>query len=151
MEKESHTPDVPVAGIVYGHIAYWLVLVGICVALVGSIFCMISTGNPDSSSILGGLWNGDNIHVLWDRCAGIDEFQNNYWYLSLLSLGDRIAMIGIVISCVASVFGMWGASATMLVNSKHSRIPMRRLFIVFAIVVAAILTLSALGIISLEH
>lgn len=151
MKNDDFIPRVPVAGIVYGQIVYWLVSLGILVALAGSIICVISTGSPNTASILGGLWNGDNIHILWEKCAGLDEPLHGYWYLFLVSWGDRTAMLGIVISCMASVFGMWGASIKMLFNPKHTRDPMKRLYFLLAVIVAIVLTLSALGMISLKH
>ena len=62
----------------------------------------------------------------------------------MLSKPDAIAMLGIAIGCLAAMFGMWGAFFQMLRRG-------RKLYLIFALVIAVILTLSALGIISLEH
>jgi len=151
MKNGNITPEVPKTGIVYGQTVYWLVMLGIAAALIGSIMCVISPENPNSASILGGLLNGDSNHILWEECAGLNGSLNGYWYLFLPSHGDRIAMFGIAITCIAAIFGMWGASVTMVFTPKHARIPMNTLYFILAIVVSVVLTLSALGIISLEH
>jgi hypothetical protein len=63
--------------------------------------------------------------------------------LDLLSNGDVIAMVGVAIICGAAVVGMWGA----FVGTVRSR---ERLYAVLALIIAVILTLSAIGVITLE-
>ena len=54
-------------------------------------------------------------------------------------------MLGIALSCLAAVIGVWLSFLTMLKEKE------RVLFVAMSFIVAAILTASALGIISLKH
>ena len=134
----------PRAGIVYGEIAYWILIVGLMVAIVGSVIYIASDGYVNKTCLLDHLWQGADIHTIWEECAGASEPPQGHWYLGMLSQPDGIAMLGIAISCLAAVFGTWGAFVQM-VRSRE------RLYPIFALIIAIILTLSALGIISLKH
>lgn len=142
--KNEH-PKPPVAGVIYGNICYWIVLVGILVAIVGMVMYFASDGYFDKEILLDGLWGGEVIEGIWADAAGVEDVPHGHWYLStsLLSNGDVVAMLGIAICCVAAVVGMWGA----LVGTVRSR---ERLYAVLALIIAVILTLSAVGIIYLE-
>ena len=114
------------------------------VSIVGSVMYMASEGYVDKASLLDHLCRGDDIHTIWGECAGVSETPQGHWYLGMLHQPDAIAMLGIAIGCLAAVFGMWGAVFQM----ARSR---GRLYLIFALIVAVVLTLSALGIISLKH
>ena len=150
MQKGSIAPRVPVEGIVYSQIAYWLVLLGMIVALVGSVLCMASDGNPTNSRLLELLWKGDNCQTIWGIYAGLDEPPHGHWYLHVLPEADGIAMLGIAISGMAAVLGMWGAFGVMLRSPERFYTSSSRLYLLLVLIVAVILTLSALGIIALE-
>jgi len=150
MKKSSEVPAVPVSGIVYGQIAYWVLLLGLIVALVGSVICMLSDGNPGGSAVLDHVWSGDDVPTIWETCAGLATPPRGHWYLQALSHGDGIAMLGIAISCMAAVLGMWGAALVMLRSPGQTHASLTRLYFLFALIVAIILTLSALGILALE-
>ena len=142
---ENEHPKPPVAGVIYGNICYWIVLVGILVAIVGMIMYFTSDGYFNQEILLDGLWGGEVVEDIWANAAGVEDVPHGHWYLStsLLSNGDVVAMLGIAICCVAAVVGMWGA----LVGTVRSR---ERLYAILALIIAVILTLSAVGIISLE-
>jgi hypothetical protein len=142
MKEEA--PKPPIAGIIYGEIAYWLVIIGMLVAIAGSAMYLTAGGYVDQTCFLGHLWKGDDVHTIWEECAGVSEVPHGHWYIGMLSYGDAVAMLGIAIGCFAAVIGMWGAFLGML-RSKES------IYIIFALIVAIILLLSALGIISLKH
>jgi len=151
MKKSSDVPEVPVAGVVYGQIAYWILLLGLIVALVGSVICMVSGSNSGGSTELDYVWRGDTVVAIWESCAGFATPPSGHWYLQALPHGDGVSMLGIAISCVAAVLGMWGASLTMLrrsIQQTHDRLT--RLYFLFALIIAVILTLSAVGILALE-
>jgi uncharacterized membrane protein len=69
---------------------------------------------------------------------------HGHWYLGKLGYGDAIAMLGIAVSCFAAVIGMWGATFAMFRDKE-------KLYAAFALIVALLLTLCALGIISVKH
>lgn len=142
--KRDEIPRPPREGIVYGEIAYWLLIIGVLIAIVGSVIYMASHGYIDKTHLLAALWRGEDIHTIWRECVGVSAAPEGRWYLSVLPQPDAIAMVGISVSCLAAVFGMWGAFVQM-VRSRG------RLYLILALIIAVILTLSALGIISLGH
>lgn len=148
MEKEQaagteERPKPPIAGVIYGTICYWIVMVGIAVAIVGMIIYFVSDGYVAQDCLLDKLWDGEDVEAIWQACAGVEEVPEGHWYLSMLSNGDGIAMLGIAIIAFAAVIGMWGALWGTVRSGE-------RLFAVFALIVAVILTASALGLVSLH-
>ena len=147
MEKEEmvneEAPKPPIAGIIYGRICFWIVMAGILVAIVGMIMYFVSDGYFNEGCLLESLWEGKDVETIWHECAGVSSVPQGHWYFSLLSHGDVIAMLGIAITAVAAVFGMWGAFIGTIRSGE-------RLFALFALIVAVILTLSAIGVLKLE-
>ena len=110
--------------------------------MAGIITYLVSGGYLDKGSITRDLWRGDTVMTIWKDSAGVTEIPRGYWYLERLAKGDCLAMLGIAVACVAAVVGMWGAFIGLL-HSKGG------IYIIFALIIAAILTLSASGIISI--
>lgn len=148
MEKETKIPQdaprPPLAGIIYAEIAYWVLLTGMLVAIIGLGIYLASDGYVKQDCLLDGLWDGETAETIWEECAGLEETPEGHWYLGELSKADALAMGGIALGCLAAVVGMWGAAVAMF-QSKQ------RLYVAFALTIAVVLTLSALGIIALEH
>ena len=132
----------PAAAIIYGKIVYWLAIIGVVIALAGIAVYLASGGYLSKSSMLPDLWRGDPVRTLWKECANTAGVPSEYWYLGMLSKGDCLAMLGIGVACIAAVAGMWGVVFRLL-RSKGG------IYIVFALIIAAILTLSASGIINI--
>ena len=136
-------PKPPEAGVIYGRICYWIVLIGIVVSVIGMIMYFTSDGCVDRETLWQGIWSGDEKEVLWENnCTG-EDVPHGHWYFGQLGEGDGLAMLGIAICSVAAVFGMWGAFIGM-VRSKE------KVYSVFALIVAVILTCGALGVISIH-
>ena len=142
---ENERPKPPIAGVIYGTICYWIVVVGILVAIVGMSMYFVSGGCLDTEILLDSLWERKVVEEVWAEASCIGEVPEGHWYLNLdlLSHGDVIAMVGVAIICGAAVVGMWGA----FVGTVRSR---ERLYAVLALIIAVILTLSAIGVITLE-
>ena len=143
MEKEK-AQQVPVPGIIYGEIAYWVALLGIAISIVGIVIYMISNGYLDRTCTLDQLWTGASCDTIWKECAGVSEIPEGHWYLRMLSHGDAVAMLGIAVSCCAAVLGMWGGLFGML-RSKGG------MYFAFALTIAVILTLCAIGVITIQE
>ncbi|MBM3131752.1 MAG: DUF1634 domain-containing protein [Chloroflexi bacterium] len=150
MEVEKETgipkdaPQPPLAGVVYGEIAYWILLIGMVIAAVGLIIYLVSDGYVAQDCLLDKLWDGQSAETIWEDCAGQTEIPEGHWYLEKLSKADGLAMGGIALGCLAAVVGMWGAAIAMFRDRQ-------KLYVAFALIIAVVLTLSALGIIALEH
>jgi hypothetical protein len=159
MMKDEH-PKPPIAGVIYGRIAYSVVMLGILIAIVGMVMYFVSDGYIEQDCLLDSLWDGEKAEAIWEgNCTAGDHSTgdagtegdsaepaikpNGHFYLSMLSYGDGIAMLGIAICCFAAVAGMWGAFIGTIRSGE-------RIYVLFALIIAVILTLSAIGIIQLE-
>jgi hypothetical protein len=142
MEMDK-APKPPSAGIIYGKIAYWLAMVGMIIVIAGSAIYLTSGGYLNKVSLFDDIWRGDAVRTIWAECAGAAAVPHGYWYLGRLAQGDCLVMLGIAVACVAGVIGMWGAVFGLL-RSKGG------IYIIFALMVAIILTLSASGIITIQ-
>ena len=136
-------PKPPLSGVIYGELAYWVVLIGMIVSIIGVSLILTTDKNYiDSSCLLNNLWAGNSPSEIWERCAGTHP--EGHWYLEKLGTGDGIAMLGIAFACLAAVLGVWASIFALIKDREH-------LFVVFAFIVAIILTASALGIIQAGH
>lgn len=145
MENKSN-PVAPKApppreGIVYARIVSWILVVGVIISLVGLIIYIPTGGEVNTVSLLDYLWQGCDCHTIWSELAG--GISPLSFSLGTLSHGDGLAMLGITISCLAAVIGMWGLSFQMMRRKG-------RLYLVFAVIISIVLTLSVLGLINLE-
>lgn len=136
-------PKPPEAGVIYGRICYWIVLIGIVVAVIGMIMYFTSGGYIDRVGSWEAIWAGEEKDIIWETWTNDHEVAEGHWYFEKLGEGDGLAMLGIAICSVAAVFGMWGAFIGM-VRSKE------KVYSVFALIVAVILTCGALGVISIH-
>ena len=141
--KMDRVSKPSVAAIIHGEMTYWLAIIGVVIAMIGIVIYLTFGGYLDKASIVGDLWRGDTVQAIWKECAGIAGVPRGYWYLERLDKGDGLAMLGIVFVCVAAVVGMWGAVFGLL-RSKGG------IYIIFALIIAVILTLSASGIITIQ-
>ena len=140
----SERPKPPLSGIAYGEVAYWMTLIGVIISIVGmGMYFTAGTNYINSQCLLSSLWESKDAHTIWEECAG--GVPHGHWYLHKLDSGDGVAMLGIALSCLAAVIGVWLSFATMIKDREKA------LFIVFSFIVAVILTASALGILSLKH
>jgi hypothetical protein len=141
MGKNSF-PEPPREGIVYGDITSYLLYIGVIIAFIGLIIYLVSPGDLDKALLLHYLWQGSDTNTVWQDVGGISQPPTWYSCLGKLSKGDMLAMLGISISCFGAVLGMWGVVIQMVRNR-------RKLYLAFALIIAVVLTLSALGLVNL--
>jgi hypothetical protein len=142
-KKVDSKPEPPFAGVVYGEITYWVVLAGMLISLSGVIMILTTESNYiDSACLLNDLWAGKDPGEIWETCTGVHE--EGHWYLNKLNTGDGIAMLGIALSCLAAVMGVWLSSFALLRSREM-------LFFVFSVITAIILTASSTGLINVGH
>lgn len=143
MDNEN-IPKPPREGIVYGEIAYWILFVGVFIAVIGLVIYLMSPGYVDKTSLLDHLWQGDNCNTIWKVAGGVSQPPPWYACFGLLTKGDMLALLGIAIGCLAAMFGIWGAAIQLI----RSRV---KLYIIFAVIIALVLTLSASGLITISE
>jgi hypothetical protein len=143
LEKQD-IPKPLLAGIIYGEIAYWMVMASMLIVVVGFVIYLVSGGGRlDSVAVLNGLWQGNSCQTIWKEVGGLGQPPSWYWCFNCLSQGDGLATLGIAITCFAGVAGAWGATLGMI-RSKGG------IYIIFGLVISIILTLSALGVVGME-
>lgn len=65
----QEAPKPPVAGVIYGKICYWIVMLGILVAVIGMIMYFASDGHMDKAQFLDLLWDGEEAEVIWETAT----------------------------------------------------------------------------------
>lgn len=131
------------AGVIYGEIAFWTMLVSMVIAITGLALYMTHGGYFDSANLLNHLWQGADSTTIWQEVGGVSQPLPWHSCFGMLFKGDMLAMLGLAVTGVAAIIGMWGA----FVGTLRSR---SGIYIIFALLIATVLTLSALGIIKLE-
>ncbi|MFO7876102.1 MAG: hypothetical protein R6U55_05925 [Desulfovermiculus sp.] len=145
MTEENQATKPLLSGVIYGEFAYWTALVGMGVSIVGIVLYLIGLNQlVDPQILLAGLFEGLDANQIWEQAAG-SEALHGHWYLSVLAKSDAIAMLGIAICCLAGVLGIWGAVVGMIASKEKPYI-----FLVFALIIAVILTMSAAGLLKIH-
>ena len=141
--KQSDIPKPALAGIIYGEIVFWILILSLLISIPGFIMYMTSGGYLDSAKVLNQLWQGSDPLTIWKVVGNLN--QPLLWYdsIGLVSKGDMLATLGISVTGIAAVFGMWGAFVGTI-RSKGG------IYILFALIIAVVLTLSALGILKIQ-
>jgi hypothetical protein len=141
--KEVEVSKPLLAGIIYGEIVFWMMLASVLIAIPGLIIYIRSGGFLDSTNLLAHLWQGSDCLTIWKEVGGVSQPLSWYSCLGMLNKGDMLAVLGLVITGIAAVVGMWGAFLGMF-RSRN------KLYTLFAFLIAVILTLSAVGILKLH-
>jgi hypothetical protein len=142
--EELRVPKPLLAGVIYGEVVYWFMLTSIIIAVTGlAIYIGSGGGYFNSANLLTYLWQGSDCLTIWKEVGNTGQPLAWYSCLGMLAKGDMLAVLGLVLTGFAAVVGMWGAFLGMLRSGS-------RLYALFAFVIAAVLSLSAMGILKLH-
>ena len=86
-------PKPPIAGIIYGEIVYWGVLLGSLIVIVGSMLAFFGDNFVPVSYWISSIWKGKTVLQTWQGATG--ALPNGHWYLSHLTTGDGLSALGI--------------------------------------------------------
>jgi hypothetical protein len=142
MEKNEVAKPL-LAGIIYGELVYWIMILSMVIAIPGFIIYLRSGGYLSSQAVLDHLWRGCDCLTIWKEVGDISRPLPWYSSIGMLSKGDMLATLGIAITGMAAVVGMWGAFLGTL-RAKNG------VYILFALIIAVVLTLSAMGILKIQ-
>lgn len=139
-------PKPPISGVIYGEIAYWIAIIGMVIGIVG-LAIYLSSGGVMSPDMISDLLSGKNSTVLWEKHSIVRKMpESPHWYVNYIDRGDAIAMLGIVICGMSAIVAMWATTVTLFVKRE-----VKIFYGIFALVVSIIMSLAAIGIISLHH
>lgn len=144
VSQEYDVPRPLLPGIIYGETVFWIMLISMAIAIPGFIIYMVQGGGYfNSANLLNHLWQGCDCNTIWKEVGNVSQPLPWYDSLQMLSKGDMLATLGIAVTGVAAVFGMWGAFLGMI-RVKGG------IYIILALIIAVVLTLSALGVVQIQ-
>jgi hypothetical protein len=103
---------VPFAGLVYGEIVYWGVMLGSLIVMAGSILAFTTRDNfVPVSYWLSSVWKGESASQLWQGITG--SLPVGHWYFSHLTTGDGLTALGISLAVFSVVPALFLSSAVL--------------------------------------
>jgi hypothetical protein len=102
----------PIAGMVYGQIVYWGVMLGCLIVIIGSIISFTTRDNfVPVSYWLSTVWKGASPSQIWQGITG--SLPMGHWYFSHLTTGDGLTALGISLSVFSVVPALLLSSAVL--------------------------------------
>ena len=105
--RDPRKHPVPISGVVYGEIIYWLTVSSSFVVLLGTIISFIETQSLVSSAyILKSVFTGKSVEEIW-LGSDISQIPDIKFYLATFNFGESITILGIafgVFSVIPAVF-----------------------------------------------
>lgn len=102
----------PIAGMVYGQIVYWGVMLGSLIVMIGSILSFTTKDNYVPTSYwLSEVWKGDSPSQIWKGITG--ALPMGHWYFSHLTTGDGLTSLGISLAVFSVVPALFLSSAVL--------------------------------------
>lgn len=131
----------PLAGLVYGQIIYWGVMLGSLIVTVGSVISFTTTDNfVPVSYWLSSVWKGDSPSEIWQGISG--SLPMGHWYFSHLSTGDGLTAMGISLAVFSVVPALFLSSAILFKEGD-------KLYGLLALICGMIVLTGVLGLISI--
>jgi hypothetical protein len=102
----------PIAGMIYGQIVYWGVMLGTLIVTIGSILSFTTRDNfAPVSYWLSSVWRGDSPSQIWKGITG--ALPMGHWYFSHLTTGDGLTAFGISLAVFSVVPALFISSAVL--------------------------------------
>ena len=93
---------IPISGVVYGQIIYWLTFISSLCVLLGTVVSFLESDSPfPASYLLRSVIDGKSKSEIWKKSV-LGEPPDFLFFLQNVSYGESITMIGIAIG-VSSV------------------------------------------------
>jgi hypothetical protein len=133
---------VPFAGLVYGEIVYWGVMLGSLIVMVGSILAFITRDNfVPVSYWLSSVWKGESTSQVWEGITG--SLPVGHWYFSHLATGDGLTALGISLAVFSVVPALFLSSAVLF--KEGDRLYGLLAFVCGVVVLSGVLGLIPIG------
>ena len=135
-------PTVPISGVIYGEIIYWITCMSALVVLIGTIKSFMETDAPiEVSYLMSAILAGDSVETIWLN-SSLKMVPNTSTYIALSHSGESLTVLGIalgIFSVIPAVF----CSAAFLWRSRNP------VFAVSAILSGIISVVALTGLVSL--
>ena len=139
--KESGRRKARFEDLIYGEPVYWMTVIGSFVAVIGGLVAFLTSNNfVDTGQWISYVWDGMSKEEIW--AATGNAAPNGHWYLSHLTTGDGLQVVGLAIALLSINVGLI-ASAVTLFRKKET------VFATFAMISAVIITVAMF--VTLEH
>jgi len=131
-------PEPTLSALIYGETIYWGTILGSLIAIIGSTIAFLwQTNVMDPGYVFTAIWEGKTNAEIWK--GGFGSLPNGHWYLSSLSSGDALAMLGLALGVFVVIPGMFGSALFLMLKEK------KYLFGVLGIIGVLITLFSFLG------
>ena len=128
---------IPISGVIYGQTIYWLTIISSLIVLLGTIVSFLEKNSPlPAPYLLQSVIDGKSKTDIWANSV-IGEPPNIFFFLSNLSHGESITMVGLAVG-VSSVIPATLFSSYFLWKSRNP---------VFALIAVIACPLTGIGII----
>lgn len=135
--RTHRKPSVPISGVVYGEIIYWLTIASSFVVLLGTTISFIEDNSLVSSTyIIQSVLSGQNVNNLW-MSSEIEQVPNIVFYLATFKFGESLTILGIAFG-VFSVIPAVSCASYFLWRSRNGA------FAILAILAGVTITCSML-------
>ena len=109
---------IPISGVIYGQVIYWLTLVSSFLVLLGTIVSFMEKDSPvPTSQLLQSVIDGKSVDQIWQG-MGLSPAPDMWFFLANPTVGESMTMIGIAIG-VSSVVPATFISAYFLKKSRN--------------------------------
>lgn len=148
--RETKKTEAPFEGIVYAEISGWITIAGMIIAILGLIISFFYGGRIiNETGLMRDLFVGKAEGFLWAKDSAFNGMPEEYWFFRQRLDGDELSMIGIIVAVYGGIVGVWGMFASMF-RKMEVLCYKKGLYVLFALVLAAIMTLAATGVIALR-
>lgn len=140
---EETKPKPPLSGRIYGETVYWGTIIGSVIVIIGStIAVMVKNNVIEPSYVFSAIWEGKDTATIWKGAIG--ALPEGHWYLSKLTTGDGLTMLGLGLAIFVVIPGLFLSAIPLLKKRAY-------LFGGLAIIAGIISLVAFLGLISLPE
>jgi hypothetical protein len=137
-------PTFSRAQIVYGQVVYWTTILACIICMIGPLIAMAyvdnNVGNPHY--LFASIFAGNDAKTVWNEVAG--GFPGGHFWAKNFTKGDGFTQFGLALGCSVALWGLIAAAFFYMREKVY-------VYVVLSLWVAALIFLSASGLVSLGH
>jgi len=139
-------PEIPVAQRVFGESVYWLCVVAAIVCMVGPVIALVAVDSNvmNPHFLFASIFGGNTADVVWREVGG--EFPGGHFWIENMATGDGFTQLGLVVGCACALPALVATAAAYLFKSKEKS----SIWVFFCLIIAALVTISMLGVFSIQ-